>query len=98
MSGWSEDRARDAAQFLQAIAHPTRLLLLLLLTERQLPASKLARAVGVSQPAAFRHLRRLAEVGILSVSSKTTSMTFAIASPETMRVLLEMKAALSAQL
>ena len=96
MNGWSEDRAREAAQFLQAIAHPTRLLFLLLLTERQLPASKLALAVGVSQPAAFRHLWRLVESGILSASSKTTSMTFTIASPETMRALLEMKAALSA--
>ncbi|NVD42808.1 Biofilm growth-associated repressor [Ensifer sp. M14] len=98
LSEWSEDRARDAAQFLQAIAHPTRLLLLLLLAERQLPASKLARAVGVSQPAAFRHLRCMVEAGILSINTRTASMTFAIASPTTMRAVLEMSAALSAEL
>lgn len=98
LSEWSEDRAHHAAQFLQAIAHPTRLLLLLLLDERQLPASKLARAVGVSQPAAFRHLRCMAEAGILSIDTKTASMTFAIVSPATMRAVLEMTADLSAEL
>ncbi|SDN05204.1 helix-turn-helix transcriptional regulator [Ensifer sp. YR511] len=92
---WNEDNASEAARLLQVIAHPKRLLLLSILVERQLSASKLAAAIGISQPTVFRHLYRLEDLGLISINSSTSSMTFAIASPETVELLKVVKLALA---
>jgi DNA-binding transcriptional ArsR family regulator len=72
-----EAHALHAARLLQALAHPKRLLMLALLSERKLPAS----AVGLSRATVFKHLNRMVEVGVLSVNVEAAGMTFSV-SPE----------------
>ncbi|WP_312367030.1 metalloregulator ArsR/SmtB family transcription factor [Ensifer sp.] len=91
MLTWDDSKASRVANFLQAVAHPKRLLLLTALSGRTLSASTLARAVGVSQPTAFRHLQRLQDAGIVTANRHATVMRFAIASPALLQLLFELE-------
>ncbi|MBD9638881.1 winged helix-turn-helix transcriptional regulator [Ensifer sp. ENS07] len=94
----NEEQALEAAKFLQAIAHPKRLLLLTILSNRQLSAGRLAAAVGLPSGMVYKHLHKLVEIGVLSVSVKAAGMRFSIASPETVVNLVKIQAALAAQI
>ncbi|MBZ7927588.1 winged helix-turn-helix domain-containing protein (plasmid) [Ensifer adhaerens] len=94
----NEQQAEEAAKFLQAIAHPKRLLLLAALSDRQLSAGRLAAAVGLPAGMVYKHLHKLVEIGMLSVSVKAAGMRFSIASPETVLKLVKIQAALAAQI
>jgi ArsR family transcriptional regulator len=50
---------------LRAAGDPTRLRLLILLTEAELTVSELTQILGQSQPRASRHLKLLCEAGLL---------------------------------
>ena len=61
----------------------------LLLTIVDKPAStqeELARAVGVSQPTASWHLRRLNELGIVSRAQRGRSTTYSLAGPSALEI------------
>ncbi len=88
----------EAARFLQALAHPKRLLLLALLADRAQTATKLAAAVGLPPGMVYKHLNPLVSVGILTVTAGTASRFFSISSPEALRSVLDIKDALTAHL
>lgn len=94
----NEKQALEAAKFLQAIAHPKRLLLLAALSDRQLPAWRLAAAVGLPSGMVYKHLHKLVEIGLLSVNVKAAGMRFSIASPETVVNLVKIQLAVAAQI
>lgn len=94
----NELQAHKAAKLLQAIAHPKRLLLLTALSDRQLSAGRLASAVGLPPGLVYKHLYKLVETGLLTVSAKSAGMCFCIASPEIAFKLIEIQAALAAQI
>lgn len=54
-----------AGRVFRALADPTRRLMLRRLAEAEYGVSELARAVGVSQPAATKHLAVLADAGLV---------------------------------
>lgn len=92
----NEQQAHEAAKLLQAIAHPKRLLLLAVLSDRQLSAGRLAAAVGLPPGMVYKHLHKLVEIGVLTVSAESAGMRFSIASPETAFKLMEILAVLPA--
>ncbi|MGH3496063.1 MAG: ArsR/SmtB family transcription factor [Nocardioidaceae bacterium] len=55
---------------LRAVAHPTRLQILSLLTGAELSAAEVGRELDISQPAASYHLRQLAAAGLLEVAGE----------------------------
>ena len=92
----NEQQAHEAARLLQAIAHPKRLLLLAVLSDRQLSAGRLAAAVGLPPGMVSKHLHKLVEIGMLTVGAKPAGMRFSIASPETAFKPMEIVAVLPA--
>ena len=59
-------RALDVASVLQALAEPTRLQTVQLLSERPRRAGELADALGVTAPAMSKHLRVLLRSGVVA--------------------------------
>ena len=58
-------RADDVVEALKAAAEPTRLRILVLLAEGELNVKDLTRILGQSQPRISRHLKLLAEAGLV---------------------------------
>jgi ArsR family transcriptional regulator len=56
---------RSAVAALKAVAEPTRLRILALLAEHELSVSDLTRVLGQSQPRVSRHLKLLADAGLI---------------------------------
>ncbi|PSS59404.1 hypothetical protein C6558_38565 [Ensifer sp. NM-2] len=73
---FNEALASDATRFLRVLAHPKRLLLLTILSERQLSARRLGHAVGLSRATVFKHLNQLVEIGLLPRSEKHVDRVF----------------------
>jgi DNA-binding transcriptional ArsR family regulator len=76
-----EARAAAAAAVLSALAHPKRLMILCLLSERALTAGELARRVGLSQSALSQHLARMRHLGILGARRDGQSIRYSLAAP-----------------
>src|SRR5690349_24789553 len=57
--------SQSVASFFQALADPTRLRILALLRRMELPVGELAQVLGQSQPRVSRHLKILADAGVL---------------------------------
>ena len=93
------------AAFFQALADPTRLLILALLRQMELSVGELAQVLGQSQPRVSRHLKILADAGLLErrkegswvfltlSSGERTSPVFALLETLADRELSEMFAA-----
>jgi ubiquinone/menaquinone biosynthesis C-methylase UbiE/DNA-binding transcriptional ArsR family regulator len=64
---------------LKAIAEPTRLRLLLLLEQNELTVSELTHILGQSQPRVSRHLKLMAEAGLIERFSEGTWAFFRLA-------------------
>lgn len=58
-------RAATTSDVFNAIAEPQRREILMLLQAGEQPVTELARALGLSQPGASKHLRVLREVGLV---------------------------------
>src|SRR5690349_23402252 len=58
-------RAATTSDVFNAIAEPQRREILVLLRAGERPATELARALGMAQPRASKHLRVLREVGLV---------------------------------
>jgi ubiquinone/menaquinone biosynthesis C-methylase UbiE len=69
------------ADFFQALADPTRLRLLALLKEMELSVGELAQVLGQSQPRVSRHLKILADAGLIG-RRKEGSWVFLELGPE----------------
>ena len=64
------------AQICQALADPTRILLLYRLAEGQRNVGELAAALNVSQPTVSRHLKVLRERGMVTTTSYGTTVVY----------------------
>ena len=57
---------------LRALAHPVRLQILRLITERPLSAGELARELGIASASASYHIRQLADSGLATIADEPT--------------------------
>jgi len=64
------------ADICSALADPSRILILYALHEQRLNVSDLAEAVGLSQPAASRHLKILRERGLVRPERQGASVEY----------------------
>lgn len=64
------------AEMCSALADPSRILMLYALAERPLNVTDLANQVGISQPAASRHLKVLRERGIVRAQRQGANVAY----------------------
>lgn len=69
------------AEICSAIADPRRILLLYAIAERPRNVSDLAKYVGISQPAASRHLKILRERGLVQATRQGASVKYRLLDP-----------------
>lgn len=70
------------AAFFQALADPTRLRILALLRQMELSVGELAQVLGQSQPRVSRHLKILADAGLLERRKEGSWVFLTLSSPE----------------
>lgn len=74
--------ALPLADHFQALADPTRLRILALLRQMELSVGELAQVLGQSQPRVSRHLKILADAGVLSRRKEGSWVFLTLADPE----------------
>src|SRR6185503_10523950 len=74
--------AMPLADRLQALADPTRLRILVLLRLMELSVGELAQVLGQSQPRVSRHLKILADAGVLERRKEGSWVFLTLAEPE----------------
>ncbi len=70
-----------------ALADPRRILILYLLSDKSINVSDLANAVGVSQPAASRHLKILRERSLVQAVRQGASVEYSLSDPRLIQAL-----------
>ena len=80
------------------VADPKRVLILYALERSPLRVTELAAEVGLSQPAASRHLRVLRERGLVTTGRKGQSIYYALGDHRLIEALDLLRAVLAAQL
>lgn len=73
-----EEVTRLHADLCSALADPNRILMLYALAELPRNVSDLARDVGISQPAASRHLKILRERGLVTAERQGPSVEYSL--------------------
>jgi ArsR family transcriptional regulator len=86
------------ARVCYGVADPKRVLMLYALERRPLCVTDLAAEVGLSQPAASRHLRVLRERNLVSTVRKGPSVYYALADRRLIQALDLLRAVLAGQL
>jgi ArsR family transcriptional regulator len=66
------------ADICSALADPTRILILYTLSEQRLSVTELAASLGISQPAASRHLKVLRERGLVSAARQGPRVEYSL--------------------
>jgi ArsR family transcriptional regulator len=66
------------AEICSALADPRRILLLYAISEKSRNVSDLADELGISQPAASRHLKILRDRGLVQASRRGASIEYAL--------------------
>jgi DNA-binding transcriptional ArsR family regulator len=80
-------RARHACDFLKALAHETRLLLLCLLAERERSVGELEEALSLRQPTVSQQLARLRLDGLVTTRRDGKTIYYRIADERLNRVI-----------
>jgi len=75
------------ADICSALADPTRILILYKLAEQRLSVTELATVLGISQPAASRHLKMLRERGLVIPERQGASIQYRLADLRMIQVL-----------
>jgi DNA-binding transcriptional ArsR family regulator len=79
--------ARRASEFLKALSHESRLLLLCLLSERERSVSELEDVLGMRQAAVSQQLARLRLDGLVVTRREGKQVYYRLANPELRRVI-----------
>src|SRR5579863_298747 len=79
----------QTVEVLRAAGEPTRLRILALLTREELAVLELTRVLGQSQPRVSRHLKLLAEAGLVERFPDGAWVFYRLASNEPVRALIE---------
>ncbi len=80
-------RARDASEFLKALAHETRLLLLCYLAERERSVTELESILSLRQPTVSQQLARLRLDGLVTTRRDGKTIYYSIADERLHRVI-----------
>jgi DNA-binding transcriptional ArsR family regulator len=81
-------KAREAADFLKALAHESRLMILCLLCEGEKSVTELEHMLALRQPTVSQQLARLRTDGLVSTRRNGKTIYYRLASEET-RVVIE---------
>lgn len=80
-------KARKASDFLKALSHENRLLLLCLLAERERSVSELEQILSLRQPTVSQQLARLRLDGLVSTRREGKSILYRLANEDVRRVI-----------
>jgi DNA-binding transcriptional ArsR family regulator len=76
------DKAQRAADFLKALAHESRLLILCILAEGEKSVTELERMLGLRQPTVSQQLARLRADGLVGTRREGKTVYYRLASEE----------------
>ena len=82
-----QQNAEAAAAMLKSLAHPSRLLVLCALVEREHTAGELEQLVGLSQSAVSQHLAKLRNEGIVTTRREAQKIFYALGNENVKRIL-----------
>jgi ArsR family transcriptional regulator len=94
----TQEITRLHADICSGLADPRRILILYALYENPSSVSELAKAVGISQPAASRHLNVLRERGMVSAERDGQSMVYSLTDLRVIQALDLLRAVLADKL
>lgn len=80
-------KARKASDFLKALSHENRLLLLCLLAEKERSVSELENILSLRQPTVSQQLARLRYDGLVNTRRDGKTIFYSIASEDVRRVI-----------
>jgi DNA-binding transcriptional ArsR family regulator len=86
------------AQICQALADPTRIMLLYTLVESSKNVGELAEELGLSQPNVSRHLKVLRERGMATATREGANVVYSLADKRVIKALDLMREVLADQL
>ena len=81
MEGLPKEALSQVASYFQALSEPTRLTLLNLLRGGERSVGELAELLGASIPNTSKHLKQLAQAGLVHRRPEGTTVFYAIADP-----------------
>jgi DNA-binding transcriptional ArsR family regulator len=76
------DKARQAADFLKALAHENRLMILCILSQGEKSVSELERLLELRQPTVSQQWARLRADGLVAARRDGKTIFYSLASPE----------------
>jgi DNA-binding transcriptional ArsR family regulator len=85
-SGPTVEQAREAAEFLKALANETRLMILCILAEDEKSVSDLERLLGLRQPAVSQQLARLRADDLVATRREGKVVYYRLASEQARRI------------
>lgn len=85
-----KDRARQASDFLKALAHENRLLILGLIAARERSVTELENLLSLRQPAVSQQLARLRVDGLVRTRREGKAIYYSLASERVRRLMLVM--------
>jgi DNA-binding transcriptional ArsR family regulator len=80
-------KARKAADFLKALSHENRLLLLCLLSEKERSVSDLETALSLRQPTVSQQLARLRSEGLVTTRREGKTIYYSLADEDVRQVI-----------
>jgi len=80
--------ASDASEFLKALAHPTRLLILSILCEGERSVTELEQLLALRQPTVSQQLARLREDGLVKARREGKTINYSLGSND-VRIVVE---------
>ncbi len=83
----SQEITQLHADICSALADPSRIMLLYSLAEKSMNVSDLANEIGISQPAASRHLKLLRERGLVRAERQGASVEYRLTDPRLIEAL-----------
>ena len=91
-------KADEAAALLKSLAHPSRLLVLCALVQREHTAGELEELVGLSQSAVSQHLAKLRKEGIVSTRREAQKIFYSLSNNDVKSILETMHGVYCAEL
>ena len=85
--------AREAAEFLKALSHESRLVILCLLVEGEKSVTEIEQTLRLRQPAVSQQLARLRSEGMVETRRDGKSVYYSIAKPEVRDIIMALHAA-----
>lgn len=76
------DKAKHAADFLKALAHENRLMILCILSQGEKSVSELERQLELRQPTVSQQLARLRADGLVAARRDGKTIYYSVSSPE----------------